>query len=169
MTINNKIVKKFRFRWDDIDANRHVANTSYTKVTVNLRMEYLEAHGFGQSYFEDNQLGPVSLNEELHFISEVDGNEQLYVDFQIDGLSRDNKFFKFAHHIYDSDGLITFYTTTLIAFLDLRKRKLITAPLEFTELIEQIPRTAHFHELTKKDLRKAYVPYNLKLNLEGLV
>jgi len=163
-----KFIKKFRFRWHDIDANRHVANTSYTTICVDLRVQALQEYGLDQDYFDTHQMGPVVLNEKLHYISEVRPDEQLYVDMELAGRSKSSKFFNFAHHIYGEDGEIVFYMTTIISILDLKNRSLIDPPEPMLKLLDAIPRTEGYEELKKKDLRDASVPYSKTLDLNAI-
>lgn len=164
----SEFVKKVRFRWDDVDANRHVASSSYLKVTVDQRMHLLRSRGFDHEYFAENQLGPVVLREELHYLSEVSPDEQLYVKMEIEGLTEDYKFFKFSHRIYGSDGDIVFYTSTIISLLNLELRKLIVPPDGFMDFLDEIPEADNYATLEKADLRLEHVPYEDSIDIDNL-
>ena len=158
-------LKPFRFRWDDLDPNRHVANFSYVKACVDLRMRLLEDNGIDQSYLMQNSLGFVSLSEESHFISEVIDKEQLYIDIELEAWSADKRFYRFAHHIYSSDGEIVFYMNTMLATMDISARKLVSPTAKIITLINNLPRSERYSTLDKSDLRKAYVPYDKTINI----
>lgn len=158
-------LKPFRFRWDDLDPNRHVANFSYVKACVDLRMRLLEDNGIDQAYLKQNSLGFVSLSEESHFISEVIDKEQLYIDIELEAWSADLRFYRFAHHIYSSDGEIVFYMNTMLATMDIAARKLVSPTAEISALLNKLPRSEHYSTLVKADLRKTYVPYNKTISI----
>ena len=40
---------KFEVRWSDIDANRHLANSSYVMYCAQTRMAFMNAHNMGVS------------------------------------------------------------------------------------------------------------------------
>lgn len=157
-----------RFRWDDVDANRHIASSSYLKVTVDQRMQLLRSRGFDHEYFSENQLGPVVLSEQLHYLSEVTADEKLYLKMELEGVSEDFKFFRFSHRLYGEDGDIVFYTSTIISLLDLERRRLIVPPDAFIDFLEEIPQADNYAVLKKKDLRQAHVPYDDSLDLDAL-
>lgn len=41
-------IKEFKIRWSDLDANRHVANSSFPDFLTETRMTYLRENGFTQ-------------------------------------------------------------------------------------------------------------------------
>ena len=64
-------VKEFEIRWSDLDANRHVANSSYVDMLSETRMSFLREHGVTQQFFETHGIGPVIFSEEFFYISEI--------------------------------------------------------------------------------------------------
>ena len=52
-------IKEFEIRWNDLDANKHLANTAYTSYMSHTRMAFFSQHGFGLNILEEKQLGPV--------------------------------------------------------------------------------------------------------------
>lgn len=160
-----KFLKKFQFSWYDLDANRHVTNTSYIKACVEFRMQKLKEYGIDLDYLQENEIGPVVLHEFHYFMAEVEADEDLYLEIELAGVTKDYKFSEFAHHMYDVQGEIVYYCITTLAFLDLANRKLIIPPDNVISLIDDLPRTSNFKILTKSDLRKPEVPYTKKIQI----
>jgi acyl-CoA thioester hydrolase len=40
-------VKRFEVRWTDLDMNRHMRNTAYSEYCIDVRVSFLQEHGFG--------------------------------------------------------------------------------------------------------------------------
>jgi acyl-CoA thioester hydrolase len=51
--------KEFEVRWSDLDANRHLANSSYINFMSHTRLSYMMENGFGQQNMVKNDIGPV--------------------------------------------------------------------------------------------------------------
>ena len=62
-------LKEFEIRWNDLDANRHLANItlSYASET---RMAFLQKIGMSHAYLK-LAIGPIVFNEHLFYFKEV--------------------------------------------------------------------------------------------------
>lgn len=148
-------IQTFELRWEDLDANRHLANTSYLSLMTETRMRFLKSHGFTQELFEQHQLGPAVFSEHIHYFREVKGGTKVYVDLELKGLSDDAVFFQFHQHLYNEQGKICAHLEVTAGWFSLATRKLTTPPDALREAVAAIPKTSDFKVLTKADTRKA--------------
>ncbi len=155
-------IKEFEIRWNDIDANRHLANKAYIEFAAHTRMSFLGENGFDHKTFAKHNLGPVVFYEHIYYFKEVFAGKPLRVSLEIAGLSEDGMFFSFEHNYYDYKGRNIARCEMMGAWIDLATRKLIGLPKEMLSTLDNVERPAHFKVLTKEDTRKfAKVPMDL--------
>lgn len=148
-------LKKFEIRWSDLDANRHLANSSYMNFMSATRMAYLQEHGFGFQEMAKHNLGPVIFNEQIHYFKEIFPGKPVFVSLMTKGLSKDGMFFQFVHGFYNSEGKQLAAGEVLGGMIDLNTRKLISLPQELIDQVfDKIEKTSDFIWLTKEDTRK---------------
>lgn len=161
-----RFVKTFEIRWNDLDANRHVANTSFVALMTETRMAFLLANGFGQEELARYNIGPVIFTEEIHYLREVHPNEKVHVDMELAGLSEDGQFFRFSQRLYNSKGKMSAYFEVTGAWFDLGTRKLTPPPAELMDKIDHVPKSPDFRVLSSADTRKVDpVALNRELDL----
>lgn len=164
----NRFLTKMEIRWNDLDANRHVANASYVAFMTHVRMQYLSSKGIDSAFFESHKMGPVILKEDYHFLKEIHPLETVHIDVELLGLSEDGKLTKFSHCLFNQDGKLAAYSTLLFVWMDLDTRKMILPPPVLKQAIEALPKAAGFAPLTRADLLMKEVPRNRKLDLSSL-
>ncbi len=147
-----KYEKTFEVRWDDIDANRHVANISYNKFATHVRFCFLQDNGFTQQDFVKHGIGPAILEETFQYRKELEPFETVRVDVQMLGLSSDNRFGRFVHHIYKHNGDVAGIAIVTFAWISLTTRKIIVPPAELIATFSSIPKSKDFAVLTKQDV-----------------
>lgn len=145
-------LKEFEIRWNDLDANRHLANSSYVMYMSHTRMSFLNEHGFDDQTMDKYNIGPVVFHEHLYFFKESLGGK-IKVSFELGGISEDGKFFKFVHNFYNDKGENLASCDMQGGWMDLSSRKLTALPPELIEKIKLSPHTADFKILTKEDMR----------------
>ena len=64
-------LKEFEIRWNDLDANRHLANVSYLSYASETRMAFLQQMGLSHVDLKRLAIGPVVFNEHLFYFKEV--------------------------------------------------------------------------------------------------
>ena len=94
-------LKSFEVRWNDLDANRHLANSAYISFMSHTRMAYLYEHGFSQRTLAKRNINPVIFYEHVYYLSEVLPGTPVRVSLEIKGISKDGMFFEFHHNFYD--------------------------------------------------------------------
>ncbi|MBT8262017.1 MAG: thioesterase family protein [Bacteroidia bacterium] len=156
-------LKEFEIRWNDLDANRHLANSSYVNYMSHTRMSALIDHGINQSTLAKYNIGPVVFHEHIYYFKEsVHG--KIKVSFELGGASEDGMFFKFIHNFYNDKGENLASCDMQGGWMDLKTRKLIALPNELLSKMHHMPKSSNFIVLEKKDMRSTRNrPANLKL------
>ena len=143
--------KEFEVRWNDLDANKHLGNSTYIEYMSHTRMSLLTEMGMGIDILENNDLGPIVLYEHIHYYREVLGTSPIKVSLEMAGYTENMRFVKFFHNFYDQKGKHLAHSEILFSFLKLSTRKLGVLPHEFIEKMKSIPKSESFKILTKED------------------
>ncbi|PCJ95545.1 MAG: thioesterase [Flavobacteriaceae bacterium] len=155
-------LKEFEIRWNDIDANRHMANAAYINFMSHTRMSFLTEIGFGHKEFVEFGVGPVVFYEHIYYFKEVFPGKPIKVSLELLGMSEDGKFFEFHHNFYDYKGRNVAHCEMLGAWIDMTKRNLTALPEPILTIFNTIEKADGFKWLTKEDTRKfAKQPKNL--------
>ncbi|MCV6631298.1 MAG: thioesterase family protein [Flavobacteriaceae bacterium] len=147
-------IKEFEVRWNDLDANRHLANSAYINFAAHTRMAYLIANGFNQKVLAKHNIGPVVFFEHIYYFKEVFGDQPVQVSLELEGLSEDGKFFEFVQNFYNFKGRNVAHYEMMGGWICLKTRKLIALPDEISSFITDAPKSKNFKVLTKEDTRK---------------
>ena len=94
-------LKEFEVRWNDLDANRHLANSSYINFMSHTRLSYMMENGFGQNSMVTNNIGPVVFYEHMFYFREVFPGKPIRVSLQLKGISKNGMYFEFQHNFYN--------------------------------------------------------------------
>jgi acyl-CoA thioester hydrolase len=156
-------IKTFDIRWSDLDANRHVANISYSIFAIETRMSYFASQGFDQKAFERHQIGPVILAEHFYYLKEVLPAQKVHVDFELAGNTDDFSFCKITNSIFNHKGELAVFNEGLIAWFDLKERKIRTPPPDLLAGLHNMAKTDNYAIFDKKETRSAHIP---KKNLD---
>ena len=156
-------LKEFEIRWNDIDANRHLANKAYIEFAAHTRMAFLNEKGFNQETFGKYNLGPIVFYEHVYYFKEVFVGKPIRVSLELSGISEDGMFFSFEHNYYDHKGKNIARYEMMGAWMDLGTRKLTRLPEEMKTILDEVERPKNFKVLTKEDTRKyAKIPIDLE-------
>lgn len=147
-------LKEFQIRWNDLDANRHLANSAYVNYMSHTRMSRLISLGFDHQLMTDHQIGPVVFYEHIYYFREVLPGPPIRVSFEVKGLSEDGMFFEFQHNFYDHNGKNIAHCELMGGWMDLRTRKLRALAPELLKKIDGAEKSKDFRILTKEDTRK---------------
>ncbi|MCX2680578.1 thioesterase family protein [Galbibacter sp. EGI 63066] len=146
--------KEFEIRWNDLDANRHLANKAYVEFAAHTRMSFLVEAGFDLRLLTKLNIGPVVFYEHIYYFKEVFSGKPVTVSLELKGMSEDGKFFEFHHNYYDYKGRNVAHCEIMGAWIDLKTRKLIGLSSEVLQLFDKVERAEGFRVLTKEDTRK---------------
>jgi acyl-CoA thioester hydrolase len=155
-------LKEFEIRWNDLDANRHLANTSYVNYMSHTRMSALMHHGIDHKTLANFDIGPVVFYEHICYFKEAIRGK-VKVSFELAGTSEDGMFFQFLHNFYNAKDDNIAACDMKGGWIDLKTRKLIPLPEELLFKMHSMPKTTDFKTLDKKDMRSgAVTPKPLK-------
>ncbi|MCB0684260.1 MAG: acyl-CoA thioesterase [Saprospiraceae bacterium] len=146
-------LRTFRLRWNDLDANRHAANSAYANMANDTRIGFMSDHGANQQWMAEVHLAPVLLREEWHYLRELHYDEQVSVNVELAGRTPDYRFVRFAHSLLRADGTLAAYSEVLWVWIDLQTRKMADPPERIVQAVDDLPRTAHYALLSREDTR----------------
>ena len=147
-------LKEFEVRWNDLDANRHLANSTYINYMSHTRMSFLMELGFDHESLAKHQIGPVVFYEHIYYFREILSGKPIRVSLEVKGLSEDGMYFEFHHNFYDHKGRNVAHCELMGGWISLEKRKLIPLPEGFLKRFNQMSKPEDFRILTATDTRK---------------
>ena len=161
-------LKKFNFRWSDIDANMHIKNTAYNDLFIQARLALLLDMGFGMKEFKQHGIGPMIIHEHIFYVKEVRAESAVYIDIELRGMSEDGKYMKFAQHMYNGKGALSCYLDLTFGWLDIKARKLALPPPILFEALNKMEKTADFSVIDSSEFKADHVPYGKTIDVNGL-
>ena len=147
-------MKSFEVRWNDLDANRHLANSAYINFMSHTRMAFFHAHGITTEKLAKHHLGPVVFYEHMYYYKEVLPGQEVRVSLEVMGCSADGMFFEFHHNFYDTAGKNLAHCEMMGGWIDLNKRSLTPLPPEVLSVFEGMEKAVGFRTLTRADTRR---------------
>lgn len=128
---------KFDVRWSDIDANRHLANSSYVEYCAQTRMAFMNQEKIGLAQLLRWGVGPVILHERYSFFKEILADQTVYVSLEVAGSSEDASIYRFLHKFYLPDGTHSATAEATGVWIDNMLRRATTPPDEILEVMEK--------------------------------
>jgi acyl-CoA thioester hydrolase len=150
-------LKEFEIRWNDIDANKHLGNSSYIEFMSHTRMTFLTDCGLSLDVINNLGLGPIVFYEHVYYFKEVRLNDTIRVSLEVTGHSKDGRFIKIEHNFYNEEGKNLACAEMLFSWMNLKTRKLGKVPEFLLHKIKNFPRSKHFKYLTKEDLKGSII------------
>lgn len=147
-------LKEFEVRWNDLDVNRHLANSSYINFMSHTRLSYMMQNGFGQNSMVTNNIGPVVFYEHMFYFREIFLGKPIRVSLQLKGISKNGMYFEFQHNFYNHKGENMARCNMMGGWIDLQTRKLRDLPNKLFLTLNELEKTGDFKNLTKDDTRK---------------
>ena len=157
-------IKEFEIRWAELDANRHVANSSYVDLLSETRMSFLRENGFTQNKFEELRIGPVIFSEELYYIKEILPNEKIKISIELSGNDINFKYIRFSHCIFNQENKLSIYSETFFGWFSLDKRKLLVPPAELQNIIAGLSKSDNYQLLDENiSLKNPKIPFGKRI------
>jgi acyl-CoA thioester hydrolase len=98
---------KFEVRWSDIDANRHLGNSTYVDYCSQTRMAFLNKNKIGLTQLNRWGVGPVMLHERYSFFKEIYADQTVFVALEVAALSEDGSFISsFTNSIFQTERIV---------------------------------------------------------------
>ncbi|XOD68888.1 MAG: acyl-CoA thioesterase [Flavobacteriales bacterium AspAUS03] len=145
--------KKLHVRWGDLDANGHMAHSSYQKFTAHVRISLIHDKGLDLVELVKKGIGSILFYEQIYYFREFLPMETAYITLEIAGFSKDGQFFKFHHNFYKKNGVHAAHSEVLGSWINLRERNLINPPEKILQIMKGLTYTKDFKILTKEDSR----------------
>lgn len=143
---------KFEVRWSDIDANRHLANSTYVEYCAQTRMAFMKEHKMGLKELNHWGIGPVILHERYSFFKEILADQTVFVSLEIAGMSEDASIYQFVHKFYMPDGTHCATSEATGVWIDMMLRKTTTPPDDILEVMNAFS-DENIKVLTRQDLK----------------
>ena len=157
-------LKEFEIRWNDLDANKHLANVSYLAYAGETRMAFLQSMGISYQTLIELGIGPIVFYEHLYYFKEALPGQNIRVSVSLAGMSKGGTFFEFEHNYYDEKGTNLARCEMMGAWMNLKSRKLAELPPTLLSQFQEVNKSVNYKELTTKDTRKwNKIPKDLKL------
>lgn len=134
-------------RWSDLDPNGHVRHSVYYDYAAQARVAFLMHQGVGIDWLGQRGIGPVLFREEGNFYRELSSGDQLIIDVRLSGLSTDHRKWSMHHRILRADELCATIDVSG-AWLDLKARRIVPPPQEFSKKFEDLAHTENFRVIT---------------------
>lgn len=144
---------RFEVRWSDLDANRHLANSSYVQYCAQARMAFMAKNRIGLNQLNRWGIGPVVLHERFSFFKEIYADQVVYVSVKFNGFSDDGAIYQFQHEFYLEDGTHCATSEATGVWIDMMLRKTTTPPDDILEVMLEFK--AENHKVMSKDDLKA--------------
>lgn len=143
---------KFSVRWNDLDANRHLANSTYVAYCADARMAFMRKNNMGLSQLNRWGIGPVILHERYSFFREILADMEVLVSVELSGASEDGMIYEFTHKFFLPDGTHCATATAMGVWIDMMLRKTTTPPEDIILVMKEFS-TENTRVLSKEDLK----------------
>ena len=143
----NPFEKTIEISWAHLDANGHMANTSYILIAIDTRFAYFTSRGFTAKEFSTRRIGPVVRRDEIDYYRELHFQERVKVNLLLAGLAADASRFRIRNEVYREDGQLAARITSLGGWFDLNERKLVAPPDALADALRGLARTQDFEAL----------------------
>jgi acyl-CoA thioester hydrolase len=139
----------FQVTWSHMDANGHVGNVHYNALATDARVALLLAAGY--SFNASQTIGPVVLNDTIHYRKELRYGDKGKVTILLAGSSVDHAKFKIRHEIFrtgqEGDELCC-VVDTFGGWMDLKERKLVCPQADYASRFVELPKTLDYEVLS---------------------
>lgn len=146
-------IKEFEIRWRDLDANKHLGNSSYVDFMSHTRMSFFLHNGLDLKEMERHELGPIVFSEHIYYFKEVLLGSPIKVSLEMEGMSEDARFVKIVHKFFDTNGINLARGEMLFSWINLKTRKLGNPSEDLKNVIRNFPKANNFRILDKEELQ----------------
>lgn len=136
--------KTYEVRWADMDPNRHLRHSVYLDYAAQTRVALFSDYGLPMDKIAQMGLGPILFREEIKYLREVNGMEEVTVYCELNWMYEDASRWSFFHRMFKNGDTPVAELTVDGAWLDLETRKLGAPSDKMMEIMTQYPRTDDF-------------------------
>ena len=158
---------KHEVRWSDIDANRHLANSSYVQYCANENGFYDKTQN-GRCSTQQMGNWPCDFARKIFvFFKEVYADQEVIVSLEISGSSEDASIYQFTHKFYLPDGHCATAEATGV-WIDMMLRKTTTPPDDILVVMNDF-KTENTKLFSREDIKALpFRPENIDASLMDL-
>lgn len=134
----------YEVRWADLDPNRHMRHSVYLDYAAQTRVALFSDFGLSIDKIGKMGLGPILFREEIKYLREVNGMEEVTVYCELSWMYKDGSRWSFFQRMFKNGDTPVAELTVDGAWLDLDARKLRTPTDGMMEVMVEYPRTEDF-------------------------
>ena len=142
--------KTYEVRWAGMDPNRHLRHSVYLDYATQTRVALFSDYGLPLDEIAKTGLGPILFREEIKYLREVNGREEVTVNSELDRMYEDGSRWSFFHRMFKNGDTPVAELTVDGAWLDLETRKLGEPTEKMMEVMKQYPRSEDFRWIDSK-------------------
>ncbi|MBS1571034.1 MAG: thioesterase family protein [Bacteroidetes bacterium] len=151
----------FEVRWSDLDANFHLANSSYVEYCAQTRMAFMHQKGLSLKELSKIGIGPVILHEKYSFFKEIHHGQSVFVSLEINGVSEDGGIYQFLHKFYLPCGTHCATSEAFGVWIDTSTRRSTIPDARITEILKEFV-SENCKILSKEDIKNLpFQPQNI--------
>lgn len=142
MAASEQFFSEFDVKSKDIDQNGHLRHTMYSEFAEQTRVNFMISMKLMPGFLEQARLGPILFREELIYHREIRVGEHIKVSLLLQGMTRDARKIHLINEIYRGDGIRACTVYTILSWMDLIKRRIVSPPDEVRAayaLLEKAP------------------------------
>jgi acyl-CoA thioester hydrolase len=136
--------KPAHIRWADLDPNYHVKHSAFYDLAAQFRTEFLQSQGMSIDFFQQSKMNPVLLREEGVFRKEIRYGQEIFLKFELKGLSQDYSKYSIQTSFLRADDTLCATVTVFGGWLDIQTRKLVIPPQFIIDTIDKMPKHSEF-------------------------
>lgn len=154
---------EFEIRWSDLDANRHMANSSYTKYCIDSRVHFFSTSGIEASVMNAD-LGPVIFHEHYYYMKELHMGDKIKMSVCLRGNTEDYKFVELEHNMFNESGELVMYCTLIFTLMNLKDRSIALPTEQLIKAYNLLEKTQDYKIFPSSYTRAKNVPYGRTIN-----
>lgn len=131
---DNVFFYEMMIREHHLDSYGHVNNATYVQILEEARWESITRSGYGYEVVQKRRQGPVILEIDVKFRSELKLREKIRISVQTDPMR--GKIGVINQQILKEDGTLAAEARVVYGMFDLNARKLISPPSEWLAAIQ---------------------------------
>jgi acyl-CoA thioester hydrolase len=141
--MTGEFTQEYRALWRDMDFNQHMMNAAFLDYAANTRFLFMDSLGITAARFEQEQLGPVVLEDHVTYRREIRLLQMFTVDLECVASTADGRRFKLRNQFTSDDQLCAVVESVGVWF-DLAARKPVAPPADLRDAFRVTARGADF-------------------------
>ncbi len=124
---------RFQIKAEHIDTYGHVNNAVYLQILEAARWDWIAKGGGDRDLVKKMNVGPIVVDIEIRFSRELLEGENIVIRSKHDG--EIGPTYRLNQFIYKENGEIACKAKYRMAFLDMKRRKIVSPPEEWVKIL----------------------------------